>query len=76
MAQLTIYLDESSLKAIKQKAKKERTSVSRWTRKRLIESLDLDWDEDYFDVLGALSESDLRRPEQPRTPGDVRREKI
>lgn len=76
MSQMTIYLDEPSMRAIKRSAKREHVSVSNWARKRLCEAVRETWPEDFFSTLGSLADSDLRRPSQSDIPRDKDRETL
>ncbi len=62
MARLTIYIDKQTKKSIEIAARRAETSVSRWARERLQDVFDTEWPEGYFELLGALSDSDLERP--------------
>ena len=64
MSQLTNYLDEASMKDVRKSAKRENVSVSLWARKRLCEAIRHTWPRDYFELFGALRNSDLTRPPQ------------
>lgn len=74
MSQMTIYLDEASVRAIKRSAKREHVSVSNWARRRLCEAVRDTWPEDFFQTLGALRDSDLERPPQSALASDTQRE--
>jgi hypothetical protein len=65
MAQLTIYLDEKTLRKVRNAAKLGQLSVSQWARKKLISAIEKDWPEDYFSVFGSLKDTDIDRPPQP-----------
>ena len=55
MAQVTIYVDEKTLRRIQTAAHQEHDSVSKWVKKRIIHSLGKKWPEGFFDLFGALS---------------------
>lgn len=76
MSQLTIYLDEASMRDVKKSAKREHVSVSLWARKRLCEAVRHTWPGNYFEVFGALRDSDLTRPEQGDLGGDIPRKAL
>lgn len=76
MAQLTIYLDDESIRRIEGAAAREQSSVSGWVKKRLIQSLEEQWPADYFELFGALGEDDLHRPSETGFPVDARRESL
>ena len=73
MSQLTIYLDEASMRQIKRSARRERVSVSKWARRRLCEAVRHTWPADYFQHFGALADTDLSRPPQSDMPADASR---
>ena len=73
MSQLTIYLDEASMREIKRSARREHVSVSKWARRRLCEAVRHTWPPEYFEFFGALADSDLSRPSQSDMPADASR---
>jgi hypothetical protein len=76
MSQLTIYLDEASMKDVKKSAKRENVSVSLWARRRLTEANRHTWPKGYFDLFGALRDSGLARPAQGALTADSTREAL
>ena len=74
MAQLTVYIDEETRKKIEIAAKNANASISQWVKARLAEALQQTWPENYFELFGSLSGSDLRRPPQPRFQDDTPRQ--
>lgn len=73
MAQLTVYIDDKTLKQITSQAKIENSSISKWVKKRLTGSLKSSWPEGYFEVFGSLADVQLDRPEQPLLSRDTKR---
>lgn len=73
MSQLTIYLDETSMKEVRMSAKRERISVSLWARRRLSEAVRHTWPPGYFDLFGAVRNGDLTRPQQGKPADDTPR---
>jgi len=73
MSQLTIYLDEVSMREVKRSAQREHVSVSKWAKRRLCEAVRHTWPADYFGLFGALHDSDLTRPPQSDLPDDTDR---
>ena len=64
MAQISIYIDDDTLKQIEIAARKENDSISKWVKKRLVSSLKTAWPKDYFDLWGALKDDSFKRPSQ------------
>ena len=76
MSQLTVYIDENTLKKINLAAKKEGESVSKWVKKRLEESLERGWPKGYFEWLGSLKDVDIKEPEELDWKSDAPRESL
>ncbi len=76
MSQMTIYLDEVSMREVKRSARREHISVSKWARRRLCEAVRHTWPPDYFKVFGALDEADLARPPQADLSADASRKAL
>lgn len=74
MAQLTIYLDEQSIRRIEEAATAEQVSVSRWVKARLIRSLDGEWPTGYFALEGSLDDGALPMAAEPDPRYDAPRE--
>ena len=49
MPQLSLYIDQHTLKRVRLAAKRSHTSVSRWVRSRIAKSVESTWPEDFFD---------------------------
>ena len=73
MAQLTIYIDEETLKKIEFAAKQEHKSISKWVKSRIETFLNKSWPEDYSKLFGSLSEDDLKIPEELKFDMDQKR---
>jgi hypothetical protein len=76
MAQLTIYIDDDSIKRIEEAAAREKSSVSGWVKKRLVQSLEDQWPAEYLKLLGTLADGDLQRPSEPEPAADAPRESL
>jgi len=76
MSQVTIYLDEPTLKRVKSAAKREHASVSHWVKQQLTVALEDEWPKDYFSVFGALRDRSFKRPKQPAWRQDHKREEL
>ena len=74
MAQISIYIDDSTLKQIEIAAEKEHDSISKWVKKRLLSSLKTAWPKDYFDLFGALKDASFKRPSKMKFSKDRERQ--
>ena len=76
MAQISIYIDEQTLKQIELAAEKEHDSISKWVKKRLVLSLKTAWPTDYFDLWGILNDDTFTRPPQIKSSRDRKRQEL
>ena len=74
MGQLTIYLDDKTIKKIEDAAKLEECSLSKWAKSKLTKALEKDWPSGYFDIFGSLKNSELERPKELSYSEDTIRE--
>lgn len=73
MAQVTIYLDAEVARRVAGAAETSGVSVSSWVRGTLEAALGTQWPAKYFELFGALADSDIQRPPQPAPGIDVPR---
>jgi hypothetical protein len=76
MAQLTIYIDDETLRRIEKSSRQEHSSVSSWVRKRLTASLNSGWPAGYFETFSSLKSSGLERPVQISAQSDRKRAEL
>jgi hypothetical protein len=76
MPQVSIYLDQGTLKKVRARARADGTSVSKWVRSRIDRDVHRDWPPGYFDLCGILKDVDIERPDQGSFGQDAPREKL
>jgi hypothetical protein len=59
---MTIYMDDDTIKKVEKSANKEKTSISKWVRRRITEYLNRDWPSSFISSLGSLREDELAEP--------------
>lgn len=64
MPQLSLYIDQSTLKKVEKAAKNDNISISKWVCRKLSSSIQDDWPENYFDLFGSIKDESFKRPEQ------------
>ena len=64
MAQLTIYIDTETLRKIKNAAAERGISISKWVREKIEIALRDEWPKSFFQLFGALKDTDLEEPEE------------
>ncbi len=74
MAQMTIYLDSTTQKAVEAAAAREAVSISRWARERLQEAAERRGGEGSLDVFyGCIEDDSFQAPEKLPASGDTPR---
>jgi len=73
MPQLSLYLDEKTLKRVQQAAKISRVSVSKWVANQLRSQLKNDWPDQYFELFGSIADPTFDRPEPMTNQDDATR---
>ena len=76
MPQLSLYLDEQTLKRVQEAARLSDTSVSKWVAGQLKARLHHEWPGGYFDLFGSVQDDAFKRPAAPRVRDDVTRESL
>ncbi len=76
MTQISIQLDESTLKALESTAERNNTSVSDWIKDRICQELKQEWPENYFSLFGVLDEEDLSEPPEIPFEQEAKREEL
>lgn len=76
MSQLTLYLDEKSLKLIEKCARKDHKSLSGWAKERLLNSINNKWPDEFFSLYGSIKDDSFKRPEQISYDHDSKREAL
>ncbi len=76
MPQLSLYLDDGTLKLVERAAKLKNTSISKWVRGKVLQSLKNEWPDGYFDLFGAVEDSSLDAPAEPERINAIPGEQI
>lgn len=63
MPQLSIYIDEETLRRVELAARTEQVSVSKYVSRKLRSGLDDEWPERFGDLFGAVSDPGFSVPE-------------
>lgn len=76
MPQLSLYIDERTLKRLQTAAKLENVSVSKYVVRKLSETMDTSWPENYQQLFGAIDDETFRVERVPSFDADVPRERL
>ena len=63
MAQLSLYLDDCALAALKEGARREGISMSRYAADSIVERGRFGWPAGFFDVYGSVSDDTFAAPQ-------------
>ncbi len=76
MPQISLYIDDDTIKKIERAAKLENKSISKWVASRLKLSLEKKWPDDWFSLFGAIKDESFFEPEELDSANDSLREKL
>ncbi|MFH2029848.1 MAG: toxin-antitoxin system, antitoxin component [Bacteroidota bacterium] len=76
MPQLSLYIDEETLKKISAAAKIENISLSKWASIKLADSLSNKWPENYFSLFGAITDDSFALLKEKSYDFDSQRESL
>lgn len=64
MPQISLYIDESTLKKVEHAAARQHTSLSKWVIEQLKTKLDPVYPAQYEDLFGSVNDTSFSRPDQ------------
>lgn len=76
MPQISLYIDNDTIKKIERAAKLENKSISKWAASRIKLSLEKKWPDDWFSLFGAIKDDSFTEPEELNSANDNFREKL
>lgn len=76
MPQISLYIDEPTLKKVEDAASREHISISKWVADQLRSRLDPSYPAGYDELFGSVTDSSFARPKEIEFSHDVKREPI
>ncbi|MFW6138077.1 MAG: toxin-antitoxin system, antitoxin component [Spirochaetota bacterium] len=76
MPQLSLYIDEQTLKKIEIAAKLEKLSISKYVVKKLNESINKSWPQNFQSLYGSIQDETFNIPEEIDHAIDSQREEL
>ena len=76
MPQISLYIDESTLKRLEKAARLQRLSISKWVAQQIRTSLDNSYPADFAGLFGSITDETFVRPAQPEFTDDIEREEF
>jgi len=74
MPQISLYIDESTLKKVESAASRQHVSISRWVADQIRSKVEPIYPKDFESLFGSVSDGSFVRPNQNDFTQDVRRE--
>jgi hypothetical protein len=76
MPQISLYIDEKTLKKVEHAARRQHVSISRWVADQIRAKVDPVYPVDYERLFGSISDDTFARPAEPSPALDSRRENL
>lgn len=76
MPQISLYIDNDTIKKIERAAKLENKSISKWVASRIQLSLEKKWPNDWFSLFGSIKDDSFHEPGELNSADDNIREKL
>lgn len=74
MPQISLYVDEETLRKVESAAKRQHVSISKWVSEQIRSKIEPVYPLGFEDLFGSLAEDDLVRPDQGAFEKDSQRE--
>lgn len=62
MPQLSLYLDDAAMNLLRESARQEKTSLSRYAKRLIVERSSSSWPVSFWDTYGALDDDSFVAP--------------
>jgi hypothetical protein len=76
MPQISLYIDEETLRKVEDAAKRQHLSISKWVSEQIRSKIDPVYPAGYEDLYGSVGEADIRRPVEVGFEEDSKREAL
>ena len=76
MPQISLYIDEATLKKVESAASREHVSISKWVADQIRSKVDPVYPQGFESLFGSLSDEPLIRPVQTDSIKDSQREEF
>lgn len=74
MPQISLYIDESTLKKVEASAKKEHLSLSKWVAQLIRTRVSNEYPADFGDLFGSITDDSYTIPDDVSFAADIKRE--
>ena len=73
MPQISLYIDEKTLKKVESAAKQQRLSISKWVAEQIRSKVDPVYPADYDKLFGSIKDDTFTKPGCPNFNDDAKR---
>lgn len=73
MPQISLYIDEKTLKKVESAAKQQRLSISKWVAEQIRSKVDTVYPADYDKLFGSITDDTFMKPESQKFNRDAKR---
>jgi len=74
MPQLSLYIDQDTMKKVEKAAKLENVSLSKWVCKKLKSVMIDEWPDNYFELFGSITDPSFKYDKKLSFKNDNKRE--
>jgi len=76
MPQISLYIDDTTLKRVQDAAKEEHTSISKWVAEQLRKKVAASYPAHFKELFGSVNDSSFQEPEEISMSSDLAREDL
>jgi hypothetical protein len=76
MPQISLYVDENTLKKVEKAAKIENKTISKWVASKIKSSLESDWSKEWMNLFGSIKDPSFSEPSELKFNDDSSRSKL
>ena len=76
MPQISLYIDEKTLKKVENAAKRQKTSISKWVAEQIRSRVEPAYPVDFEALFGSIADDTFMEPEEISFGSDVAREEM
>ena len=76
MPQISLYIDEATLKKVESAASRQHVSISKWVAEQIRAKVEPVYPKDFEDLYGSIADESFVRPQGPDGTVDTRRDSL
>ncbi len=76
MPQISLYIDETTLRKVEDAAKKQGTSISKWVADQIREKIEPSYPQGFETLFGSIEDETFKETEEPPASADSSRDNL